>query len=333
MRQPKPFFRKQKQCWYVQIEGRRISLGKDKEQAWKRYHEIMAGNRPIVESTVTVVELLERYLDWVQANRKPTTYDKIRHRLRHFSKHVGLKTKVMDLAGADLAKWVESEKTWNSTTRSDGIACVIRCFNWAVERRFLSRNPVDKVPDKPKRKRREVVYSPDDWTKLRSFVNDQQFGDFLDFLYETGCRPLEARTMEAHHIDLENEMVVFPPSESKGERNERVIYLSDKAVEICVRNMKPNGPIFLNTQGRPWTKDSINCRFHRLKKKLGKQACAYGIRHTYATENLKDGMDSLVLSQLMGHVDNSTLARVYAHLSRNPEFLRMQVKKKHSPEP
>ncbi len=74
----------------------------------------------------------------------------------------------------------------------------------------------------------------------------------------------------------------------------------------------PKGPILLNTKGRPWTKDSINCRFDRLKKKLGKRACAYAIRHTYATEGLLKGLDSLTLSQLMGHADTTQLSRTYA---------------------
>jgi hypothetical protein len=78
MRQPKPRFRKQKQAWYVPINGQRLSLGKDKKEAWQKYYETMAGRRPIEESTATVTELLERYLDWFQENRKPGTYQKVK---------------------------------------------------------------------------------------------------------------------------------------------------------------------------------------------------------------------------------------------------------------
>ena len=37
-RQPKPFFRKQTQSWYVQLGKRQIPLGKDEDEAWKQYH-------------------------------------------------------------------------------------------------------------------------------------------------------------------------------------------------------------------------------------------------------------------------------------------------------
>lgn len=94
-------------------------------------------------------------------------------------------------------------------------------------------------------------------------------------------------------------MIVFPPSEAKGERHERVIFLPDEAMAIIKRNMRDDGPLFRNTKGRPWTKDSINCRFWRLSKKLTFPACAYGIRHSFATDGLKQGIDSLTLAQLI----------------------------------
>ena len=39
---PTPFFRKSRSRWYVQINGRQINLGPDKEEAFRRYHQLMA---------------------------------------------------------------------------------------------------------------------------------------------------------------------------------------------------------------------------------------------------------------------------------------------------
>ena len=327
-RKPQPYFRKQKNAWYVQLNGRRISLGRDEEEAWQKYYELMATKAPIEESELTVAQLLERYLDWVQANRKPNTYKRVRRFLSQFAKSVGHHTKATSISGADLTNWVESEKGWNSTTRADGITAVVRSFNWACERKHLT-NPIGKIPNRPRRKRRETVFSVDDWKQLRGLVKDQPFGDLLDFMYETGCRPIEARTIEARHIDLKNSVVVLPPSEAKGERHERVIFLSEKAVDICKRRMHefPIGPIMRNTKKRPWNKNSVNCRFHRLKKKFNKNCHAYAVRHTFATSALTSGMDSLTVAQLMGHASTDTLAKTYAHLARNPNYLREQARK------
>ena len=45
MRQPKPWFRKFNQTWYVQIGTKQVRLarGQDaREEAFKKYHELMA---------------------------------------------------------------------------------------------------------------------------------------------------------------------------------------------------------------------------------------------------------------------------------------------------
>ena len=227
MKQPQPFFRESKNAWYLQLGRRQLSLGKDEKKTWKRYHEIMAANKPLSRDTATIEELFERYLEWVQENRKPGTYKTIRQHLSRSARSLSKKTKVANLCGADLSDWVETESTWNSTTLHDAIGSVVRAFNWAVEKRYLRVNPVSYVPNKPRRQRREVVFSYEQWREIRALVRDKAFGDLLDFMWETGCRPLEARTMEARHVNLGAGIVVFPPSQSKGERTERVIYLTD----------------------------------------------------------------------------------------------------------
>jgi integrase len=251
------------------------------------------------------------------------------HFLSSFVDFAGAQLRIDAIEPLHVIRWVETKKSWNSTTRCDAISAMQRAFNWGVKRGQIARSPIAVVADKPRRQRRETVYSQNEWKKLRGLVKDQQFGDLLDFMRNTGCRPIEARTVCSHHVDLENKMVVFPPSEAKGERNERVVFLPDEAVEICKRLVRGDSadPILLNIKGRPWTKDAINCRFRRLREKLSIGACAYAVRHTYATEALKKGIDSLTLAQIMGHSDTSMLAKHYAHLARNPDYLREQASK------
>ncbi len=326
MRKPKPFFRKFTQSWYVTLKGTQIPLGKNEEQAWQKYHEMMAKQDQIIDGFGTVSELFDGYLDWLEQKRSQATYSKARHYLSLFVTHIGVGMRVATIRGRHVSQWLDT-KSWTPTTQNDAASLIQRAFNWAVKFEYLDRSPVAVIEDKPQRQRREVVYSAKEWGEIRSLVTDQPFGDLLDFLWETGCRPIEARTMEKKHLDLEAGLVVFPPSEAKGKRNERVIFLTDAAREICERNLREEGPLLRNTKGRPWTKDAINCRFQRLKKKLDRPLCAYGIRHSYATEGLINGIDSLTLSQLLGHQDTSTISRTYAHLSRNPEYLKKQAQK------
>src|SRR5947209_1572490 len=79
--------------------------------------------------------------------------------------------------------------------------------------------------------------------------------------------------MEARHVDLQTARVVFPANEAKGEQFPRVIYLTEAAVGIVRRLMLkcPDGPLFRNSEGKPWTTYAVNCAFVRLQIRLGLQ--------------------------------------------------------------
>ena len=112
--------------------------------------------------------------------------------------------------------------------------------------------------------------------------------------------------------------------ESKGKRRQRVIYLDAVSRDVVQRLIRkfPTGAIFRNSQGKPWTEDALGGRFRRLKKKLGMpDLCAYSLRHSYAHWALTNGVDSHILSKLLGHVDGRMLHTRYGHVDRNVEFM------------
>jgi integrase len=94
-------------------------------------------------------------------------------------------------------------------------------LNWAVDEGCLSRSPVSSIKT-PKRKRREIIYTPDQWKLIQEKATGSLV-DFLNFLWLTGCRPKEARIVTANCV--RDDLVIFPPDESKGETDARVVYL------------------------------------------------------------------------------------------------------------
>jgi len=330
MRQPKPFFRKFTQSWYVEIRGRQINLGRDEKQAWAKYRQLMASPDELDAHTTTVVALFELYLEWVQRNRAKATYDAACRYLTSFAATIPRNLVVAKLEPHHITAWMNASPTWGSTTRNDAISHVQRAFHWAVNQRILVRLPLPKLADKPGRQRREVVYTPAEFAEILAAIPDTEFRDLLEFLWESGCRPIEARILECRHVDLEKRIAILPPSNNKTRKAERVIILTERATGILRRRIDSveTGVVFRNTRGRPWTKDSINCRFQRLKKKLGSdRICAYGIRHSYATEGLKNDVDPVSLAMLMGHSDPSMVAKTYQHLAQNHDHLRRQAER------
>ena len=215
MRQPQPFFRKQTRSWYVQIGKRQINLGKDKEAAWEKYHGLMAERHRLAALTTTVVNILEAYLAWCQTRRAEGTYRLAKTYLSSFARTLNRRLNICKLTPRHITKWMDANPGWGDTTRNDAISHVQRAVNWAVKQRLIDASPINDVEDKPPRRRREVVYTPDQWKKIMEVVKDQPFRDLLAFMWETGCRPKEARTVERHHVDLDYRMIVFPPSQNK----------------------------------------------------------------------------------------------------------------------
>jgi integrase len=166
-------------------------------------------------------------------------------------------------------EWVESKTTWGANQRRGAIIAVSRPFNWAAKIGYIESNPVRGV-EKPTPEKRDSRMTPADFATLLSHVKDDPFRELLTFAYEAGCRPQEARLIEARHLKLAQHRVEIPPKEAKGKKRWRVIYLSDKAVEIVSRlaQLRPTGPLCLNVDKNPWKAQAIVCRFQRLLVKL-----------------------------------------------------------------
>ena len=326
MRQPKPFFRKQTQSWYLQLAGKQINLGKDEAEAWKKYHRLMEGFlKGEVQADDTVANVLNRYLAWARDHRAESTFKKKKLPfLRSFGRYVGKRLKVSELRAYHVQRWVDQSFRGRSpTTQNIAIVEVQAALNWAAQYQYIERNPIAKMP-KPRPNMRECVLPAARWPELIKAIKDEAFRDYVAVMVMTGARPQEMRRMEARHFDKDFRRIVFPASESKGKRRPRAVYLPDEAYQIVERltGHYTSGPIFRNSKGEPWTKNAVTWRFQRLKKKLNEpKLCATVLRHSWAHHQLREGSDSHLVSALMGHTSGRMLEERYGHINQAPDVL------------
>ena len=116
------------------------------------------------------------------------------------------------------------------------------------------------------------------------------------------------------------------------------MYLTPGMVTLCAELARehPEGPLFRNTRGRPWTRDAIRLRFRNLRERLGlpKGVVAYAFRHTYITDALEKGVPIASLAELAGHRDTRMISTVYSKLSQRRKHLaEMAAKAAGEPEP
>ncbi len=114
----------------------------------------------------------------------------------------------------------------------------------------------------------------------------------------------------------------------------RAIYFpTTRSLEIIRRlvNEHPDGPLFLNLAGNPWTRFAVKCRFDRLQEKMGKRYRQYDFRHSFITRKLLAGVDSHIVAALAGHRDTKMIDSTYSHIADDYKVMLEQAKKDITP--
>jgi integrase len=378
---PEPFWREQTQCYYVQIGKKQRRLSKDRNEAYRLYHELMSRTAdapppPPAPHSQLAVAIIDLFLEWASKNKAKRTYEAYLGHLQSFVDFLPPGITVAELKPHHVTRVMDDHaERWSNNTKNDFATDVQRAFNWAVEEGLIDRSPLAKLK-KPAREGRETAVSPAEYWEIMTAVEEPNFRDLLELAWETGARVQELRVIEARHVDFERVRIVFPPKESKGKKRHRVIYLTERARAILSRlaGTRPHGPLLRNSKSEAWVKDSINCAFIRLRVALGlrimkasgedieamprfrkwgseperladarrvhreKQAWRRkeirnralklskryhlgAFRKGYATEGLKNGVDTITLANLMGHANGAMLSRIYAKVQQDPEFM------------
>lgn len=321
-----PFWRSDRSCYYVQHGSRQLRLAPDRDEAWRLWHELMARppeeRRSAPAPTGLLIPILDSFLEWSRVNRAAKTYTWYRDHVQVFCKAIPRLLTVAELRPHHLTAVMDAHESWSASTKHGFARAIQRACNWAERQGLIDRSPIPRV-EKPTPEAREVAITPADYADLLARFPDAEFRDLLAVAWETGARPNELFRVEARHVDLENKRWTFQVKESKGKRKARHVYLSSGALEITARLMArhPTGPLLRNAAGEPWTKDTVNRRFLRKKKALGRKLCLYDLRHAFCQRMLLAGKDLLTVSTLMGHASPAMVMKHYSNLQRNPEFL------------
>lgn len=266
---PKPFYKKARGVWYVEINRKQVNLGPDEEEAFRQYHRLMGQPREQAVSPESLVAIIDAFLDWTQKNRAPDTYEWYRYRLQRFvNKYPDMR--VSSLKPFHIEQWVDDYDV-AQTSRRNYFRSIKRCLSWARRQGRIDCDPLEGL-DVPGADRKEVFVPPDEFERLLTFVPDERFRDLLVTTYLTGCRPQESLRVITDWVDAKHGRWVFPQKKSKGKKSPRIVYLNDEALEITTRLLaeRAEGELFRNNRGNAWTTEAVNCVFDRIQTRMGK---------------------------------------------------------------
>lgn len=235
------------------------------------------------------------------------------------------KLRLSRLRKRHVKEWLK-DKGYNPTSSNRAVGALKRAFNWAVEEEHIARNPIAHVR-KPKSLVRDRTLSADERVLILAHIRGPEFRTFVNAMTLTGCRPGEVALVTAEMVDLQTgTWVLVKHKTAKKTGKPRVVYLCPEALDLTRSLMAkhPEGPLFLNSRGKPWTRNAIRIRFRNLRRKFPelKGIVAYTYRGSFATDALESGVPDASVAALLGHTNTNTLHRFYNRLSSRTGHLK-----------
>jgi integrase len=242
-----------------------------------------------------------------------------------FVYHIGKSRKLAKVCEADLDRWLERQTSWNENTKVRARAVVLAAMNYGVRKLNLPPHPLRHVRPGTVT-RRERILSDEERQAVRQAVSGC-FADYVKALELTGARPFsEIAKVTAADVNLEQGTWTLArwKNSRKQVNRKRVIYLVPEMILLTRKLMLryPEGPLFRNRSGRPWTRQSLTARFRMLGARLGlEELTAYEVRHGYITDALARGVPAAVVAELCG-TSIQTIERHYNHMNVKHDVLR-----------
>lgn len=298
---PRPWFRKTTGTWYVTLNGKQIPLGKTKREAVAEFARVMADEgRAVTLKAPTLGQLVDLWLADRKRAIKPITYESYERIAGSWAEFAG-GLQAADLRPYHAHQWLD-RSTLGQSTRSLRITVIRAITRWAVDMGYLDRDPLTRLKPPEILRRSPVTLEQFEQALARASPTNREL---LTVLVLTGIRPGELASLAVENIDLVAGQAIVT-----GKSGVRSVQLSAAACEVL-------GPLMARAgKGKLWPGFESKHVSDRIRW-VGKQAgltkfSAHRIRGLYATEAIRRRVDSLLVSQLLGHKDPSIVAKHYA---------------------
>jgi integrase len=334
-RRPKPFFHRGWWCTNVGGSRTKLAQGRENKDAAEDalldlLNELRQHPDRKTYPQLTVLDLCEKFLDWVELHRSADTYDDYRDWLARWVKLHG-STRAREIRALDLEEWKAAlaKKHLSPWTVNHGVIAVKTCWSWGVKNDLLPFNPLQKV-QKLDTEGRERTFTQTEFLALLRH-SDALFRQVLLFFRLTGIRPGEFRRLTWEQVDFDNHILVIRKHKSRRTaktKKPRIIHLPPAAENLLRWRLQANGRterVFLNGDGQPWSYNALRCRMRRLRVRAGigpdengERIVLYTARHTFGSRAAAAGVSDRRLAELMGHTDPK-MTQKYIHLA-NPDL-------------
>lgn len=358
----KPFFWKRRQRWYVKSDDGKsqICLGEDEVEAYRIWQGMVAAGASSLDRE-SVAALTMRYINDGLGGGE-SHQERVAYYLTQLAEHCKANPSI-DNAGSLTAKqvetWMYGRKEWGPSSHRGVIQAIKACWKWAHQEGLIARNRM--VMATPEPTRREGIITDEQHAamclnqdegrvkkkkegeeekppekpgkpKKRKKTRDGALRAVLIALKHSGTRPGMIRSVTAENVRSDLSQWVLTNHKTRKKTKAPLVVWLDPCLQTLTRillSARKTGPLFLDSSGKPWSKDVLGRRIGRIREKLGipKSVVAYSHRHRFATKALESGVGIATVAQLIGHSDITMISRVYGHLDKANDYMKSEAAK------
>jgi integrase len=310
---PKPWHRKATDSWYVCLDGKQVPLGRSKREAHAEFARLtIAKGRGVEGGRITVRQLADAWLRDCERTLADATVENYRLYIESFCAVCG-SLYARDLKPYHASQWADARKTkagqpWARSTYHLAYSVLKVMTAWGEAKGYLDSDPLRRLK-RPEMARRAPI-SPEEAEAIIAAVRPV-VATALRLLLVTGLRPGELCSLDGEKTSL-----LVRRASVVGKTGHRVIPLSDAAIAILepLLRTRPAGPLLTGDRGKRLTPGALQQEVIRARRRagLGEHITPHCFRGLFSTEALRRGVDSALVSKLLGHKDPSVLMKHYA---------------------
>ena len=261
----------------------------------------------------TIKNLLPKFVESLQEKgRSPSTLLAYRADLEQLVNFLIDKNKVLpnQILSSDLESFRDTLLTQKYTPKSVSrkLNAIKTFFRWLVSERYLTSDPSSAVAHPKIQTSAPKFLSQMEYRALGDIVrSDARIAAIVELILQTGLRISEVATLKTPNLNGQTLKI-----ESYATQPERTIPLNLRAQEALKTHItqKPkvdSDYIFVSKTGKPLAVRNIRAAVDRYMQRAEiPNYSVNDLRTTFIIENLKAGVDLILLSQVVGHKRLST---------------------------
>ena len=331
----------------ISLDGIRKSFyGKTKTEARNKYKAYLEERQKSpVKTDRTLRQVAEAMVESRKVQIKPTTYDGYMYEVKRISDSKIGRLQIATVTPDDLQKHIDAMAKERSYSAIKSHRVVLKMtFDYAVSAGYIASNPMRDVrlPNKAnivKETRQAVFLSTEERHMIESEAANEIYtgnsAKAIVFILHTGLRISELIALTWDDISFQTERMYIrknaPISKNYGDKfsakvttpkresSKRTIPLDKMAMDIVreLRSKSKTDVVFANTNGGMLSRRNVYRTLENIVRRSGidKNPSLHDLRHTFASELIRNGVDMKKVSQILGHSSVKTTMDIYVHNS------------------